>query len=341
MFFHPRYLSILTTRRCPAACDHCCVGASPRATEAIPVERIHRLIDEATRVPSLELIGFTGGECFLLGRDLDELVGRADANGFRTRAITNGYWAVSESAAAKRVEALRERGLGELMFSTGDFHQKFVPVERVLIGARAAAGAGMITRVSVETCDQASFGADVVRDALADLIDERKVFVGEDPWTTDAGGRGTATLTHQRDLEKRPARAHGRCEQILNVISVTPSQDLIACCGFPQESLPRMKLGSIADRTLDDVLESAPPELLKMWLHVAGPTGIAAFVARYVPGYTLPPSATICQACVTLQRDDVAMRIVAEHARDVVAQVAHQFAALQRLDPPMQRPSTV
>ena len=131
MLVPPRMLSILTTRRCTAACDHCCVGAGPHASAAIPVERIHRLIDEATRIPSLELIGFTGGECFLLGRDLDELVGHASAAGFTTRAISNGYWARDRRAADERIGGLRARGLDELVLSTGTFHQRFVIVNSV------------------------------------------------------------------------------------------------------------------------------------------------------------------------------------------------------------------
>jgi hypothetical protein len=328
VFFHPRYLSILTTRRCTAACDHCCVGASPRATQAIPVERIRGLIDEAKRIPSIELIGFTGGECFLLGTALDELVGRATSNGLRTRVITNGYWAVNARAARNRVAALRAGGLREMMLSTGTFHQRFVPVERVVAAARASASAGIATRISVETCDQSSFDEASFRGELADLVGAGSVLIASDAWTADAGGRGEAPLTHERLLMQQPDRAGGRCTQILNVVSVTPAQDLIACCGQPQEELPRLRLGSIADRSLDDVLNDAPPELLKMWLHVAGPREIARFVALHVPGFELPPAATICQACVSLQRDARAMRAIADHAQDVVHLVAAEFTRM-------------
>ncbi|MEA2690228.1 MAG: hypothetical protein QOD51_2835, partial [Candidatus Eremiobacteraeota bacterium] len=271
MFFRPRYLSLVTTRRCTAACDHCCVGAGPRETDAIPVERMHRLIDEAARIPSFELIAFTGGECFLLGEALDELIGRATSRGFRTRVITNGFWAKSSEAARARVESVRARGLGEMMLSTGTFHQRFVPVARVIAGARAAAEAGIDTRIAIEACDQSEFDDGVLVHGLQDLIEAKRVFLSRDPWMPDAGARGTAAVTHERLLAQKPNAAHGRCGQILNVVSVTPRQDLIACCGFPQEQLPRMRLGSVADETLDAVLEAAPPELLKMWLHLDGP----------------------------------------------------------------------
>jgi hypothetical protein len=338
MLAAPRVLSIMTTRRCTAACDHCCVGASPRATAAIPIERIRSLIDEATRIPSIERIGFTGGECFVLGKNLDALVRHAAARGFITRAITNGYWAVHARAARERVAGLRESGLDEMMVSTGTFHQAFVPVERVVHAARAAAEAGIMTRVSVETCDQSSFDDTVIVDALRDLVDAHRIVIARDPWTTDAGGRGHAVLTHESYLAAADPRIGGACPQVLDVITVTPDQQLISCCGFPLEELPRLRIGSVAGRALDDVLKNEPNELVKMWLHVAGPSGIAAFVAQHLPGWSLPQCATMCQACVTLQRDERAMRVLSQHAHEIVNDVAAQYLALQTRIKPRSRP---
>ena len=123
------------------------------------------------------------------------------------------------------------------------------------------------------------------------------------------------------------------------MISVTPDQELRACCGFPFEELPRLRLGSVAERRLDDVLHQTPDELLKLWLHVAGPAGIAEFVARYVPGYALPPSPSICQSCVALQRDARALRVLADHADEVVPRVAAELLRLRGAEPRPARPA--
>jgi MoaA/NifB/PqqE/SkfB family radical SAM enzyme len=127
MLIHPRGLSLITTKRCTAACDHCCFHCTPLATEAIPLERLHALVDEARDVPSIRLIVFTGGECFLLGQELDTLVARASDHGFATRCITNGYWASSLRVAMQRMRALAAAGLSEIEFSTGAFHAAYVP----------------------------------------------------------------------------------------------------------------------------------------------------------------------------------------------------------------------
>jgi pyruvate-formate lyase-activating enzyme len=328
MFAFPRILSLMTMRRCTAACDNCAIGGSPQAHDAIPVERMRGLIGEAKRVPSIRRIVFTGGECFLLGRKLDELIAHAAGTGFETRAITNGYWAATARSASARAAALRAAGLDEIMFSTGTFHQRFVPAERIVRGARATASAGIATRISVETCDQSAFDPRVLHEALAEFIAAGTVRIAEDPWISDPGGRGANAVSNDAYV-RRNGSAEGRCAQIFTVLTVTPRQLLTACCGFPLEQLASVHIGSVRERALDEVLAGAPNELLKMWLHVAGPAGIARFVARHLPGYELPGFASICEACVALQRDARAMRVLAAHAAEAVGPVTAEFVRLQ------------
>lgn len=287
---------------------------------------MYSLIAEAHRIPSIEMVVFTGGECFLLGADLDGLIAHAHELQFRTRVVTNGYWAVNERAARRRVAALRRAGLDEMMLSTGTFHQKFVPVERVIHAARATSSAGLRTRIAIETCDQQTFDDSVLRRELADAISRKLVYLGHDPWLIDSGGRGRTSITHKRLRDHDPSdRASGRCTQVLDTITVTPAQKLLACCGFPMEQLPRLSIGSVEHEALDDVLRRAPNQLLTMWMHVAGPRAIESFVARYLPGYALPESVSICDSCVTLHRDSAAMRVIGEHGSEIVDQVFSSF----------------
>src|SRR5947209_15326416 len=222
-----------------------------------------------------------------------------------------------------------------MMLSTGTFHQKRVPGERSVHAARAAAAGAIATRVSIEACDQSAFDEAILRDELAPEIAAGAVVLSQDPWIEDAGGRGVTPLSHERFTATDERPPNRRCAQVLDVITVTPDQQLSACCGFPMEQLPQLGLGSVAAQSLDDVLRAAPDELLKMWLHVAGPAGIADFVARHVPGYTLPPFASICQACATLLRDRDAMRAVTEHAAEIVHAVAAAYVRLQNANQPL------
>jgi pyruvate-formate lyase-activating enzyme len=323
MFARPRILTIFTTRQCTAACDHCCVGASPAARERIPLPRIHGLIDEARRVPSIERIAFTGGEPFLLRGELDELVAHATSAGLAARVVTNGYWAVGAAAAHARIAAIRAAGLDEMMLSTGTFHQRFVPAERVVHAARAAVAAGIAVRISVELCDQSATDGTALAEALAPEIASGRLVVRDDPWIPDAGGRGSAAITHE--TARRDSAAQGRCANVLTMLAVTPSQMLTACCGYPLEELPELRIGSVAEHALDDVLREAPNGLLAMWLHLAGPAGVARFVERHVPGFALPPAASICQACTALQRDPRATAALREHGAEAAPRIAAAF----------------
>lgn len=328
MIAAPRALALVTTRRCTAACDHCCFGCSPRAQDAIPITRLHGLIDEATRVPSIRQIGFTGGECFLLGRDLAALVARARDRGFATRAISNGYWAITAAAARARIGPLRAAGLDQLMLSTGSFHQRFVPVERIALAARAAAESGISTRITLEVCDQSRFDASALRASLSDLVGDGRVSFGEEPWIPDAGGRGSAELSHRRALEQgHAARALGPCSQVLDVLTVTPRMELTACCGFPNEELSQLAIGSVADRPLDAVIRESPNVLLQMWLRCDGPSGIAEYVARRDPSFGVPRFASICHACACIQRDPRVTEFIRRNAAEIVAHVARSWGA--------------
>jgi len=147
----PTHLTILPTYRCTAACAQCCFESNPHVQGRIPIERILDYIDQAAGdFPSLRLVVFSGGECFLLRQDLDAAIERATSRGLATRCVTNGYWATSPRAARERILPLYEAGLTELNFSTGDDHQKFVPFERIVHGAVAAAESGIRALIVVE-----------------------------------------------------------------------------------------------------------------------------------------------------------------------------------------------
>ena len=107
MLIQPHILSLITTHRCTAACDHCCFSCHPERDEHVPVPNLHKYIEQAAEVDSIKVVAFTGGECFLLGKDLDELVNTASRNRLRSRFVSNGYWASSPREASKNVARLK------------------------------------------------------------------------------------------------------------------------------------------------------------------------------------------------------------------------------------------
>jgi MoaA/NifB/PqqE/SkfB family radical SAM enzyme len=89
MFVEPTTLSLITTHKCTAACDHCCFHCTPKVEIRIPPERLEGIIEEAARLKSLRVVVFTGGECFLIP-ELDDRIAQVTRLKLASRCVTNG-----------------------------------------------------------------------------------------------------------------------------------------------------------------------------------------------------------------------------------------------------------
>jgi MoaA/NifB/PqqE/SkfB family radical SAM enzyme len=53
---------------------------------------------------SMVVLVLTGGECFLLGNKLEQIIEYATNKGLRVRVVTNGYWAKTYEIAKKKLQ---------------------------------------------------------------------------------------------------------------------------------------------------------------------------------------------------------------------------------------------
>lgn len=320
MFILPQTLSIVTTHQCTAACDHCCFLCTPKVTTALPTQRIFRLIDECAEFSSMRVVVFTGGECFLLGKNLDDLITYATERGYVTRCVTNGYWATSDSVATRRADRLVASGLKEINFSTGHFHAKYVPVERVIAGAIACADRGLTTLVNAETCNESTFDVMQITEhkQLGPLIAKNRVILQRNVWIPHARASNPSEISHKPQSSRFNADRINGCRTVLNVLSVTPTQSLVACCGLHLESIPELHLGSVEHKTLRECVDQQPDDFLKIWIHIDGPERILQFVREHVPDYTFPhQSVHPCTTCLHLYKDPVALEVIASHYKEI------------------------
>src|SRR4051794_10681475 len=112
----PTAVTILATYNCTAACEHCCFDSHPGIKTRLSLSQILSFIDEAASFGTIQLVAFSGGECFLLGKDLERAIRHATAYKFTTRCVTNGYWAKSPDRAQERVARVHAAGLKEINF---------------------------------------------------------------------------------------------------------------------------------------------------------------------------------------------------------------------------------
>lgn len=334
----PTHLTVLPTYRCTAACAQCCFESNPHVEGRIPLDRILGYIDQAARdFPTLRLVVFSGGECFLLRHDLDAAIAQAADRGLATRCVTNGYWATSKKTAAERLAPLYEAGLSELNFSTGDDHQKFVPYERVVFGAATAAEFGLRALIVVEGRAGARFTMD---DALAhpDLAE----FMRASPARANLDLLNNIWIPFRDDLEiaqpdaayrtrERLERFRG-CDNVLENMVITPHERLASCCGLTFEHIPEMKIGDARARGLRELYDGQLEDFMKIWIRVEGPEKIFFFATQKDPGIPFPNGATHpCQTCAALFLNPRVRRVLREHYLEKVPEVMFRYQVMRTL----------
>ncbi len=330
----PTSLTVLATYQCTAACKECCFECSPKLTQRLSLPEIHQAIDQASAFASLRLVVFSGGECFLLGKELVSAVGYAHNRGLLVRCVTNGYWSTSSHAALLRLRPLQQAGLTELNLSTGDDHQAFVPFGRVVTAAITAAELGIRTLIVVEGNDSAKFQ---LQDALADSLLQE--FMRDHPNGALLSVMSNiwmpffmdSEITHKEHLTRDPEIRSDLtgCDNILGNIVVTPTGMVASCCGLTMEHIPAMKLGSLRDESIVSLYQQQLSDFLKIWIHTDGPERIILWARQYDSAINIPPTVHPCEACAVLHQDERILSILRNHYHEVVDAVMHRYFATQ------------
>jgi len=115
-------LHFLLTYMCNSECDHCFVYSGPKSKGTFTLSQIKQLLDEATRIKTVEWIYFEGGEPFLFYPVMLEGIRIARSMGFNVGVVTNAYFATSVDDAELWLRPLLELGISDLSISDDSFH---------------------------------------------------------------------------------------------------------------------------------------------------------------------------------------------------------------------------
>lgn len=333
----PHSITILPSYNCTAACENCCFDCHPGIKERLSLSQMLTFIDEATKFKTVKLLVFSGGECFLLGNDLDTAIAYATQKGLHTRCVTNGYWAKNENKAFERLAKLKDSGLKEINFSTGDFHQEFVPQSVIINGVVQAINLGFTTVVMVELRKERKVdAASILSDSrILDILrhpDKGKLLkILESPWMpmsikeVIAQERSTF-LSKENVHEKTP------CDSILNTIVLTPHHHLGICCGLTRELIPELNLGLAGKYNLVELYNKSINDFMKIWIYVEGPERILAWAASKDPSIDWEfKYAHNCHACLALFQDEKVRNAILQHYHEKVSQILLRFNIIRRL----------
>ncbi|QDY85534.1 radical SAM protein [Paenibacillus polymyxa] len=328
----PNTLTVLGTYKCTAACKECCFECGPHLNQRVLLEDIIAFIKEGKETfETLRGVVFSGGECFLLGNDLVEAVKCASSLGLNTRCVSNGYWASTIQAAKRRIEPLRNAGLKELNFSTGNDHQEFVPFDNIVNGAIQAARFGIKVIIVVEGFENSTFKYEdavnhpVLKNFMSRDQHRHNIRIINNVWVPFFKEREIVPL----DVAKRNYKSMDffeGCDNILTNLALTPNLQLASCCGITMEHIREMKIGEFKSESLKELYNKQFEDFLKLWIWVDGPERIYHFATTKEP--TLGFDGTIthnCQACAVIYGNESVKEVISKYWSEIKDEVLFRY----------------
>jgi hypothetical protein len=321
----PRILSLMPTRQCTAACEHCGTFSSPSTKVRLSSEVIRQKIAEAAE-QRFDVVVFTGGEATLAGDALFEYICLASRAGLCTRLVTNGHWARTEHRAAAYLKRLIDAGLREINFSTGDQHARFVPVESVLTGAILSVEAGLTTAVMVELIadrgvTKGSLLAHPLLCSVRGANAVNTIMFNESPWmSTDIGT--TPRYPDGMAATSRNVHTFKGCDSVLTTVTIEADGRAYACCGLGMTQIPELGLGHAREMPLRGMIDKAEDDFLKRWIRTEGPERILHWAAQRDPKIDWEGRhAHKCQACMQLYKDPLVRAQIRSGYEEVMPEV--------------------
>ena len=323
---------IVSTFKCTAECPECCFECSPRNNKQLSYEEITRSIDKLKAETDINKLIWTGGECFLLGEDLEKGISYAKQRGIYSRCVTNGFWATNEKIADKKLEKLKKAGMVELNLSTGDEHQLFVPENNIINAIVAAAKLGIHVALAIETRKNAR----VTKEKLIKNSQYQKKIIEEDLEKYVSIMNASWVSFHKDNIFEYEEDDHeyiisNGCDSIFDVLCLTPHKEIVGCCGLCIEHIPEMTLGK-EDKNLMELYSSQFDDFLKIWLYVDGPRIILEYLQGKNKNLNIPKFMHACQACAYIYNNAKIKKEILNSYKNVYNDVIDRFTAKQILN---------
>lgn len=284
-------------------------------SQAMDEQQMTGVIHDAASLGSVRTIHFSGGEPFLLPKQLMSGISLATRLGMRTAVVTSAFFAKSPWRAMKMLEPVVAAGLSEISVSYDDMHAIFVSPGHLINVIECARALSLKAFVSVTVEPGSRIDGAFVRQLLNISPDEPGVRVFEVGINTT--GRA-ADHVDELVLSKRAASAlvyHGPCRTVLRTIQVTVDGRVLPCCGV----LPHCDTMTIGNafkpRGLLEAVEAASKSPIWRVIAIKGPVQM---VAEAMDGPTAAINKCefdgICSACDRLFNDPVLLTRVRQRA---------------------------
>jgi hypothetical protein len=247
---------------------------------------------------SLQVMVLTGGESFIYGSKLEEILRHAKSYGLMTRVVTNGYWAKSYDIAYRKLGKLIDAGLTEINFSTGDDHLEFVPVETIKNATLASLSHNLTVSINVESGDDRRFSSKyLLNDTdLHEYILKGKLLIMNGiwiPYNCETESSGNITPKKYISLD-----SFSKCHNLFGGITIDPVHRMIACCGISAKNSKYLDLGDVRKHSIKNLYEEQFNDFVKIWLATEGAHKIMNFISDFTivdPHYKREHSCCVCE----------------------------------------------
>ncbi len=327
----PTTISFIVTNKCTAACPNCCFECNPRNDCWLSSEIIKRhIVSAVTQWPSIRLVIFTGGECFMNIPKMLELCDFAKQMHLAVRIVTNCFWATSLRQATLILKKFKEVGLDEINYSTGDEHLQYVPLKNIVTAIKTSLLFSIKTAINVETHPDAEFKISEIFEnpEIARLIHNNPNFsIIQGVWMpfTEEGISCIPPLP-----SRFPINLFDRCTNLFAGPVVSPENNLMSCCGLPVKYIPQMNLGNLSNCEITTLYSKNLKNFLRIWLFVDGPYKILLFIQskinKKIPELYL--FSHNCFYCACIYTNPNYYSILESYYREVVASVLFRYNCL-------------
>ena len=317
-------LGLLMTYRCQVACPHCIIEAGPQRKEQMLLEDLYTWIEQIAcyRNNYIRVVSLTGGEPFINVRRLKAVAEFADQQGLFVSAVTNAYWATTPDKAVRVLD--NTPTLRMLQISTDEYHQKFIPFERVKNAIHACRACHVPFTIALCTENDHDPEYRYILQELEKIVEPELIYTA----ITFKAGRALHEDTANQ-YETSPTPPQTACGAGSSPI-IFPDGRVIACTGpiIDLKSSHPLILGNLHHNSLAEILDQAEVNPILHAIRLWGPKKIilmmeAAGLGRYLPNTYIKDS--VCHACYDLMSVPTLVHFMESlsHNVDFVRKVAY------------------
>lgn len=322
------------TYKCPIKCKYCGAECGPEQTDRLTLEDMIAVIDTVYSYGKLELVVFTGGEPFLLGRDLKAAVEYSAKKGLLTRIVTNAYWAKSHKIAEKVISNYKTAGLTEINLSCDDYHQEFIPLDRIKYANEACIKHEIPCLIGHKIMKDYTLSIEYLENYFGNKFSIFNSQSNDNP-SNNVISTGYTVPIQSDDMhlisdEKilYPPNDHhwkSACSTILQRVIITPRKELSICCGMIPRKVQEVMFGTLENSTLEELISRANNDLIVNWLALEGPYGLMRFIQKKNPEIQFRDRyVNTCHLCSEI--------LTRKDCRDTLLQFAHEKLPEIRLE---------